>query len=90
MTAVAPGVPVVTTSACIAGRELVDDGVNGRLVPADDVPALAQALRQVLDGDLTGMAVKALERAREYTIETMAAAHLRAFETIAASRGSGS
>lgn len=88
--AMARGLPVVTTSACIAGRELVDDGVNGRLVPADDVPALAQALRQVLDGDLTGMAVKALERAREYTIETMAAAHLRAFETIAASRGSGS
>ncbi len=42
------GVPVVLT-ACTGNRDIVDDGVNGRLVPVDDVDALATAVGQLLD-----------------------------------------
>jgi glycosyltransferase involved in cell wall biosynthesis len=41
-------VPVVATQVSSL-PELVEDGVTGRLVPADDAPALADALRTVLE-----------------------------------------
>jgi glycosyltransferase involved in cell wall biosynthesis len=47
MEAVARGRPVIATA--IAGiPEIVEDGRNGRLVPAGDAPALAAAMRQLL------------------------------------------
>lgn len=42
------GLPVVATDAG-GTREIVEDGVNGRLVPVRDIPALAQALVDVID-----------------------------------------
>ncbi len=46
--AAACGLPIVTTDApgC---REIVRDGVNGLLVPVRDAPALAAALRKLVD-----------------------------------------
>jgi len=84
--AMARGLPVVTTDRCIAGLEMVDDGVNGYLIPANDVEALARALRRVLTDDdaRQAMAQAALARGREYTIETMAAAHVAALESFVA------
>jgi colanic acid/amylovoran biosynthesis glycosyltransferase len=50
--AMATGLPVVTTPVT-GNPEIVDDGVNGLLVPPEDVPALADALaRLLMDGDL--------------------------------------
>jgi len=46
--AMAMGLPVVATQ--VSGiPELVEDGVNGLLVPPDDPPALAQAIARLLD-----------------------------------------
>ena len=39
---------VVVLSACTGNRDLVDDGVNGRLVPVDDAPALTRAVEDLL------------------------------------------
>jgi glycosyltransferase involved in cell wall biosynthesis len=48
--AMAAGLPVISTP--IAGvPEVVDDGVNGRLIPADDAPALAASLRELLSSE---------------------------------------
>jgi len=47
--ALAAGTPVVTTTAGAAG-EVIEDGVNGRLVPPDNPEALAHALAEVLAG----------------------------------------
>jgi glycosyltransferase involved in cell wall biosynthesis len=44
----AAGVPVVSTD-CGALRDMVTDGVEGRLVPVGDVPALATALAALVD-----------------------------------------
>jgi glycosyltransferase involved in cell wall biosynthesis/ribosomal protein S18 acetylase RimI-like enzyme len=50
MEAAAMGLPIVTTDArgC---REVVDDGVNGLLVPVGDSAALAVALRALIDDE---------------------------------------
>jgi glycosyltransferase involved in cell wall biosynthesis len=46
--AMASGLPVLATSSG-GVVDIVKDGVNGRLVPPNDVPALAEALHQLVD-----------------------------------------
>lgn len=74
--AMAYGLPVVTTDRCVAGLELVEDGVNGYLVPVDDPDALRGRLTEVLASDGEKMGSASLEKIRDYTIENMAKAHL--------------
>ena len=64
--AMALGVPVVTTTAG-AAAEVVGDRVTGRLVPPDDVTALAAALEELL-GDAEQRA--RLARTARATVET--------------------
>jgi glycosyltransferase involved in cell wall biosynthesis len=45
--AAAAGLPLVATEAVGAGYDLIQEGVNGYRVPADDPGALAQALQKV-------------------------------------------
>jgi glycosyltransferase involved in cell wall biosynthesis len=47
--ALACGVPVVAFDCLSGPRELIQDGVNGRLIPADDVDGLAAALAALMD-----------------------------------------
>ena len=78
--AMAYGLPVVTTDKCVAGQELVENGVNGYLVPVDDHEALAQRLNTILTGDLLSMGQASLEKVRPYTIENMAKVHVEIFD----------
>lgn len=78
--AMAYGLPVVTTDKCVAGLELVEDGVNGYLVPVEDPEALAEKLEAVLSGNMEKMGAASLEKIRPYTIENMAKAHIDIFE----------
>lgn len=71
------GLPVVTTTRCNAGLELVTDGENGYIVPTEDVSTLAKALYRVLyEDDKTAMAQKSLCKIQQYTIEKMVQKHL--------------
>jgi glycosyltransferase involved in cell wall biosynthesis len=67
--ALARGLPVIT-SACVGPEEVVEDGVNGLVVPADDPMTLALALRRAID-DPTGL--DAMRRAApDVTIRSVA------------------
>lgn len=77
--AMAQGLPVVTTDRCVAGVELVEDGVNGYIIPVKDTGALSRAINRVLEQDYRKMGEAALETIRPYTIENMAAAHVEIF-----------
>lgn len=77
--AMAQGLPVVTTDQCVAGVELVEDGVNGYIVPVRDGNALALAINRVLVSDYRKMGAASLEKIRPYTIENMAKAHVDIF-----------
>lgn len=73
--AMANALPVVTTTACGAGLELVRAGENGALVPPDDPEALAGAVAELLAGDLAPMRLAALDTMRGCTAAAMARAH---------------
>jgi len=62
--AMALGRPVVTTPVGGLGT-LVEDGVNGRLVPVGDVRSLAEALRAMMSDELEPMSKAARARVAE-------------------------
>ena len=75
--ALAYGLPTITTDRCVAGLELIEDGVNGDVVPVD---ALAEKINSVLASDLEAMGKAALTKVRPYTLENMAKTHAKIFE----------
>lgn len=79
--AMAYGLPIVTTDRCVAGLELVEDGVNGYLVPVDDQKALTEKINAVLASDMAKMGAASLQKIRPYTIENMAKRHVEIFES---------
>lgn len=82
--AMACALPVITTSGCVAGLELIKDGVNGYIVPVDDFNAIAKKASAILsDGALAQkMAEENLNKIRGYTVKNMAAGHLAAIEEL--------
>lgn len=78
--ALAYGLPTITTDRCVAGLELIEDGVNGYVVPVEDEKALAEKITAVLSSDLEQMGRAALDKIRPYTLENMAKTHAEIFE----------
>ena len=78
--AMAYGLPVITTDRCVAGLELVEEGVSGYIVPVGDENALAEKMERILKQDLAACGQAALDRIRPYTIENMAKVHVEIFE----------
>ena len=77
--AMAYGLPVVTTDKCVAGLELVEQNVNGCIVPVEDHQKLASGINRILRGDTQKMGEISLEKVRPYTIENMVKKHLEIF-----------
>lgn len=75
--AMAKGLPVITTNKCVAGLELVQDGIDGYIIDAEDYCALSNRIANLLSQPilLQEMSNDALERIRPYTIEKMASVH---------------
>lgn len=76
--AMANALPVITTTQCIAGLELVKDGINGYLYDCEDVDALKNILNKASMHieELSELSEEALKTARNYTIEKMVKAHM--------------
>jgi glycosyltransferase involved in cell wall biosynthesis len=66
----AAGLPVIATGAG-GPAEIIEDGVNGLLVPPGDVPALTAAVRRLLgDAELRARIGQAgIERAKDFAPE---------------------
>lgn len=79
--ALAYGLPTITTDRCVAGLELIEDGVNGYVVPVGDAEVLAEKIRAVLASDREAMGSAALRKVRPYTLENMAKTHAEIFES---------
>lgn len=79
--ALAYGLPAITTDRCVAGLELIEDGVNGYVVPVENADALAEKIAAVLSDDLQRMGEASLRKIRPYTLENMAKTHAEIFES---------
>ena len=80
--AMAQGLPIITTDRCVAGVELIENGVNGYIVPVEDAPALGEAIMTLLARDYRIMGQKSLEKIQPYTIENMARIHWKELNVI--------
>ena len=62
--------PVIVTDDVGCAPDLIEDGVNGCIVPVGDVDALARALRRVLEpGVAEAMGQRAFERIQSWSFE---------------------
>ena len=75
----ASALPIVTTERCVAGLELVENGVNGYIVPVEEETALFDSISEILQNDKLRqkMAWNNLKRIKNWTIENMAKQHYR-------------
>ena len=83
--ALACGTPVVATDCPHGPAEILEDGKCGRLVPPGDPAVLAQALEAVLSDprDARAMAERGRQRARDFSTERSASAHVALLEALA-------
>lgn len=65
--AMACGCPVVSTDCPSGPREILEDGRWGRLVPLDDVDALAQAIEESLDSEEDPQVLR--RRAEDFSVD---------------------
>ena len=79
--ALAYGLPTITTDRCVAGLELIEDGINGYVIPVENAEALSEKIKAVLSSDLEAMGKAALEKVGPYTLENMAKTHAEIFES---------
>ena len=73
--AMACGLPIITTNKCVAGVELVEDGVNGWIATLDNIKEVM--LSSIWQDSSLGL--NNLNKMREYTIEAMALKHYEIF-----------
>lgn len=68
------GLPIVTTTACNAGLEMIENGVNGFVVDVSDPKMFIGKINQILQNEKLNadMRVRNLKKAHDYTIEKMA------------------
>ncbi len=69
--AMSAGLPIVAFDCPSGLGDLVAEGDNGLLVPAEDIPALARAMRRVLADDTLRRALSAgsAARAQRFDVE---------------------
>lgn len=82
--AMSHALPVVTTDRCIAGIEMIEDGINGYLVPTENSVMLGDVLNTILSDELMrdSMANENLKRINLYTYETSAQDIMFAINTV--------
>lgn len=72
--AIAYFLPVITTDRCVAGLELIDDKLNGKIIKSEDVDAIIEALQ--INFNVDTLINTNLELEKRYSIEKMASIHL--------------
>lgn len=82
--AMAHGLPIVTTDRCVAGLELVENGINGYIVNVDDPISMHDRMNELLQNDQLRVQMKKnnINKIKGYTIEKMTDVHMEIFHRI--------
>ena len=80
----ANGTPVIATDACVGALELLKNGINGYIVGVDDSESVLKNIKLFLNFDekQKKMSAAALDTIKEYTVENMAEAHIKVFNSL--------
>ena len=76
------GLPIISTTTCVAACELITDGESGYIIDLDEAKQLEEYVRRLLQDEETHarFAEASLEEIKKYTIEKMAQAHVKILE----------
>lgn len=82
--AMSNGLPVITTDRCVAGLELIENDINGYIVPVDNIETLREKLEILLNDSEKRMKMSKnnLKKIQLYTIENMAKRNFEILERI--------
>lgn len=82
--ALACGLPVIVSEHCIAGLELIKQGLNGFIFSLYDDSEMCNYIKEILENDELRIRMKenTLKSIREYTIENMANIQIKAVTRI--------
>ena len=76
------GLPVITTTMCVAGTEMINHK-NGKLIEIDNPELLALSIKEILSRkDICQMGINSREVASKYTIEEMSERHIYLFNLL--------
>ncbi|GMK41167.1 hypothetical protein PCCS19_42230 [Paenibacillus sp. CCS19] len=81
--AMSQGLPIITTSKCVAGMEMINGEENGLIIPINDVDQLQTGMVKLLNSvNYDQRCINNLNTSHEYTIEKMAVRHIEVFMKI--------
>lgn len=80
--AMAMGLPVVSTDMCVAVAELIEDGVNGYIVPVNDSKELAEAMKKMLKANGKVIGENNIKKISNYTYENVIESHIKSIESV--------
>lgn len=77
--AMACGLPVIATDRCVAGMELIENGVNGYIVPVENPLALTDKINEILKDDQLALAMMEnnIEKIHGYTMKNIGIKHIK-------------
>ena len=80
----ANGTPVIATDACVGALELIKHDINGYIVPVNSPEQVGNCIKKLFpSGKISNKMVEAsLETIKHYTIENMAATHIKVFKEL--------
>ena len=79
--------PVITTSKCVAGTELVENGINGYLVSTDNLSEVEKTIVVATENNSWGLSGH--NKIQSYTIEQMVRVHISVFTEAQAKKNNG-
>lgn len=82
--AMANGLPVITTDKCNAGLELIEDKINGYIIPINNSKKLAEKVLNLLENKnlRENISKNNLIKIKKYTIENMANRYLKILKLV--------
>ena len=82
--AIACGLPVVSFACPCGPRDVITDGINGLLVPKENIEGLAKALLKMMDSpeQIQIMGENARRKSEDYQIESLASKWKELFESL--------
>lgn len=76
------GLPVISTNMCLGAVELIENGINGYIVPVNNSNELTEAMKKLLCVDSSVIGIVNLQKITNYTYENVIKSHIQAINEL--------